>query len=167
MTRSEIRIIIKLARQYTYHLSQSFFQSFLLGFLAYLTFWIDITDFTDRFMGSLTALLVLASLMSTLTESLPKTSYFKVIDFWLLFFLLSTSLNIAVHILVDRFYQKELKEKNAKNVVQKWSNKVNPNIPSVEVPDNIYDKLPKGDKSNDFIPIQAVQGVSNSLFQQD
>ena len=118
VTRSEIRIVIKLARQYTYHLSQSFFQSFLLGFLAYLTFWIDITDFTDRFMGSLTALLVLASLMSTLTESLPKTSYFKVIDFWLLFFLLSTSLNIAVHILVDRFYQKELKEKNAKNVVQ-------------------------------------------------
>ena len=118
VTRSEIRIVIKLARQYTYHLSQSFFQSFLLGFLAYLTFWIDITDFTDRFMGSLTALLVLASLMSTLTESLPKTSYFKVIDFWLLFFLLSTSLNIAVHILVDRFYQKELKEKKSKNVVQ-------------------------------------------------
>ena len=118
VTRSEIRIVIKLARQYTYHLSQSFFQSFLLGFLAYLTFWIDIADFTDRFMGSLTALLVLASLMSTLTESLPKTSYFKVIDFWLLFFLLSTSLNIAVHILVDRFYQKELKEKKSKNVVQ-------------------------------------------------
>ena len=31
-----------------------------------------------RFMGSLTALLVLASLMSTLTTQLPKTSYFKV-----------------------------------------------------------------------------------------
>ena len=78
VTRSEIEITINLARQYTYHLSQSFFQSWLLGFLAYLTFWIDIQDFTDRFMGSLTALLVLASLMSTLTESLPKTSYFKV-----------------------------------------------------------------------------------------
>ena len=78
-TRSEIRIVINLARQYTYHLSQSFFQSWLLGFLAYLTFWININDFTDRFMGSLTALLVLASLMSTLTESLPKTSYFKVL----------------------------------------------------------------------------------------
>merc|ERR1719464_2720062 len=61
-TRSEIRIVINLARQYTYHLSQSFFQSWLLGFLAYLTFWININDFTDRFMGSLTALLVLASL---------------------------------------------------------------------------------------------------------
>ena len=49
VTRSEIRIIIKLARQYTYHLTQSFFQSFLLATLAYLTFWINISDFTDRF----------------------------------------------------------------------------------------------------------------------
>ena len=48
VTRSEIRIVINLARQYTYHLTQSFFQSFLLGTLAYLTFWIDISDFTDR-----------------------------------------------------------------------------------------------------------------------
>ena len=78
-TRSEVRIVIEFERQYTYHLSQSYFQSFLLGFLAYLTFWIDVSDFTDRFMGSLTALLVLASLMSSLTSQLPKTSYFKVI----------------------------------------------------------------------------------------
>ncbi len=117
-TRSEIRIVINLARQYTYHLSQSFFQSFLMGFLAYLTFWVDIQDFTDRFMGSLTALLVLASLMSTLTESLPKTSYFKIIDYWLLFFLVSTALNIAVHILVDRFYQAEQKKKDIKMITQ-------------------------------------------------
>ena len=49
VTRSEIRIVINLARQYTYHLTQSFFQSFLMGFLAYLTFWIDVSDFTDRY----------------------------------------------------------------------------------------------------------------------
>ena len=101
VTRSEVRIIIHLKRQYEYHLSQSYFQSFLLGVLAYLTFWIDVSNFSDRcidllpffsfrtsfaclssltfrFMGSLTCLLVLASLMSTLTSQLPKTSYFKV-----------------------------------------------------------------------------------------
>ncbi len=32
----------------------------------------------DRFMGALTALLVLAALMASLTSSLPDTSYFKV-----------------------------------------------------------------------------------------
>ncbi len=33
-----------------------------------------------RFMGALTALLVLAALMASLTSSLPDTSYFKVPD---------------------------------------------------------------------------------------
>ena len=42
---------------------------------------------------------------------------FQVIDFWLLFFLLSTSLNIAVHVLVDRFYQAELRLKDTKKIV--------------------------------------------------
>ena len=36
---------------------------------------------------------------------------------------------------------------------------------SVEVPENLYDKLPKGDKrSDDFIPIQAAQGVNFLIF---
>ena len=48
VTRSEVRIIIHLKRQYEYHLSQSYFQSFLLGVLAYLTFWIDVSNFSDR-----------------------------------------------------------------------------------------------------------------------
>ena len=185
VTRSEIQIIINLARQYTYHLSQSFFQSWLLGFLAYLTFWIDIQDFTDRFMGSLTALLVLASLMSTLTESLPKTSYFKVsnsiekskyfngnffvkvIDFWLLFWLISTSANIAVHILVDRFHQSEQKQKNLlKNVNTLWSTR-GAKITPVDLTD--LDKAaassPTGEKkaSQDYIPIAAAHGVSGSI----
>ena len=165
-TRSEIRIVINLARQYTYHLSQSFFQSWLLGFLAYLTFWININDFTDRFMGSLTALLVLASLMSTLTESLPKTSYYKVIDFWLLFFLLSTSLNIAVHVLVDRFYQAELRLKDTKKIVDKWSQNTwgsgETQITPVSVA--ISERIPspnkdgKKESSHQYIPRAAAQG---------
>ena len=48
---------------------------------------------------------------------LAKESIFQIIDYWLLFFLMSTSLNIAVHILVDRFYQNEQKaEKMASTV---------------------------------------------------
>ena len=48
-TRSEVEVYIKLSRQYLYHVTQSFFQSWLLGFLAYLTFWVDLEDFNDRY----------------------------------------------------------------------------------------------------------------------
>ena len=71
-------------------------------------------------MGSLTALLVLAQLMSSLTKSLPKTSYYKVIDYWLLFFLLSTSGNIAVHVLVDKYFQAEERTKSSQSIANVW-----------------------------------------------
>jgi hypothetical protein len=50
---------------------------------------------------------------------------FQVIDFWLLFFLLSTSGNIAVHILVDRYYQSEQKKRDTTDIVKvKFQQKV-------------------------------------------
>ena len=49
-TRSEVEIYMKLSRQSLYHVTQSFFQSWLLGFLAYLTFWVDMEDFNDRWL---------------------------------------------------------------------------------------------------------------------
>lgn len=117
VTRSEIWVLVEFARQYGYHLSQSFFQSFLLGFLACLTFWIDIDDFNDRFMGSLTCLLVLASLMASMTSALPNTSYFKAIDVWLLYFMLSTSVNIAMHILIDKMRLRELTQTYSQDIM--------------------------------------------------
>ena len=50
--------------------------------------------------------------------TLVKESIFQIIDYWLLFFLMSTSLNIAVHILVDRFYQNEQKAEEMASTVR-------------------------------------------------
>ena len=46
----------------------------------------------------------------------------QIIDYWLLFFLITTSLNIAVHIVIDHFHRSEkaLLEK----VVEKWKEHV-------------------------------------------
>lgn len=39
------------------------------------------------------------------------------VDYWLLFFMIETSLNIAVHILVDKVYQKEKKHRGSPNKI--------------------------------------------------
>ena len=64
-------------RLYGHHLITTFFQSFLLWALAYLTLFIHEEDFSNRFMGAVTALLVLAALLSSIGDILPKTAYFK------------------------------------------------------------------------------------------
>ena len=45
---------VRLARLWLQPIATTFFQSFLLWFVAYCTLYIDITDFTNRFMGALT-----------------------------------------------------------------------------------------------------------------
>ncbi|XP_023326611.1 glycine receptor subunit alpha-2 [Eurytemora carolleeae] len=117
--RSTQRLVILFERDYFYYMTQSFLTTFVLGMLAYSTFFINIDDFNDRFMGSLTALLVLATLTSVYTADLPKTSYFKVIDIWLQFFVISTAVNISVHVIVDNLRKKETKENDELGKFQK------------------------------------------------
>ena len=98
---------MQLKRLYMLTLETTFFQSFLLWFIAYFTLFINISDFTNRFMGALTALLVLAALLSSINASLPKTAYFKHIDIWFFFFVINISFIIFIHITVDVLVNRE------------------------------------------------------------
>ena len=92
---------MKLKRLYVQSLTTTFFQSFLLWLISYCTLFIDINDFSDRFMGALTSLLVLAALLSSINSSLPQTAYFKHIDIWFAFFVINISAMVFVHIFID------------------------------------------------------------------
>ncbi len=52
-------------------------------------------------MGALTSLLVLASLLASIEENLPKTSYFKKIDVWFMGYIIFIFVIIVFHICVD------------------------------------------------------------------
>lgn len=54
-------------------------------------------------MTALTALLVLATLFTQVSQSLPKTSYFKVVDIWLLFCIIVIFLIILFHSIIDAY----------------------------------------------------------------
>ena len=50
------------------------------------------------------------------------TLHSKIIDYWLLFFLVTTCLNIAVHIVIDHFHRKE--KRVVEKAVETWKNHV-------------------------------------------
>ena len=56
-------------------------------------------------MTALTALLVLATLFTQVSASLPKTSYFKMVDIWLLFCIITIFLIIIFHAIIDSYVE--------------------------------------------------------------
>lgn len=64
-------------RLVVYFLLNVFLQSFLLVMTGYMSLFFHVSRFSDRVMVALTVMLVMASLQSSVQDSLPKTAYFK------------------------------------------------------------------------------------------
>ena len=98
---------IYMSRNYMNQMIAVYLPTLLLWFLCYSTNFIDIDNFGDRFMGTITALLVLVSLMDSVNEHLPRTSYFKYIDIWFLWYLLNVLFIILHHVVLSHIEHKE------------------------------------------------------------
>ena len=96
--RTGFNLTLMMERVYTDQLITAFFPTALLWILAYGTLFITLDDFSDRIMVSVTALLVLAALLSSINSSLPDTSYFKYIDLWFMFYTTKIFLITVFHI---------------------------------------------------------------------
>ena len=99
-----------MSRKYTNQMISIFMPSWLIWFVAYLSFFISLENFNNRFMGSLTSLLVLCSLLTAMTNTLPKTSYFKFVDFWFLWYISNSIVMISCHVLIDYLSKKRKSE---------------------------------------------------------
>ncbi|XP_066973762.1 uncharacterized protein [Macrobrachium rosenbergii] len=80
-----------------YFLSSTYLPTFIVTVIGYMTFFFPVSDFSDRFIVSLTGLLVEAAFFMQTSSSIPQTAYIKMIDIWFMFcivyfFLLMTAL---------------------------------------------------------------------------
>ena len=114
---STFSFTIELKRNYMHQMFATYFPTFLLWLLTYATLYIDVDDFDNRFQGSVTAMLVLAALLNSITNSLPRTSYLKLIDLWFFWHTIAIFSVIMFHILLAkvqksdhyRIYEKDMR----------------------------------------------------------
>ena len=92
---------VKMKRHWMNQVINVIFPTWLLFLLAYSTIFINLDNFNNRFMGSLTSLLVLTSLIGAINSGLPKTSYLKCIDYWFIWYITMIFLIIIHHVLLD------------------------------------------------------------------
>ena len=95
---------IKLRRSSGYGIKVIMIPSTILWMLAYLTLCLDVEDFTNRNRISVTVLLCLTSFFGTLLNKtdFPKTTEFKYIDLWFLWYLTNVFLINCHHLLIDK-----------------------------------------------------------------
>ncbi|XP_068236921.1 uncharacterized protein [Palaemon carinicauda] len=98
---SSVYILVPLGRQSGYAILNIYIPTFVLLVISYITLFVRTDMFDVRMMGGLTVQLVIATLFSQVSESLPKTSYFKMVDVWLLFCIGITFLIIIFHTIID------------------------------------------------------------------
>ncbi|XP_071514440.1 uncharacterized protein [Panulirus ornatus] len=118
-TFSEAYVKVPLTRLYGYAMVNIFLPSILLLVISYVTLFFSEEVFETRMMASLTNLLVMATLFTQTSASLPKTSYFKMVDVWLLMCIALIFLIVILHALID--YLLRLQDINGTTQVLKVS----------------------------------------------
>ena len=104
-------INIPMQRKFTNQLINTFIPTLVLWFFGYSTLFIDMSDFSDRYMGAGTSLLVIVTLLGAISGDLPHTSYMKHIDIWFLWHNMSILSILIYHIILNRLctYVEDLK----------------------------------------------------------
>ncbi|KAK4314330.1 hypothetical protein Pmani_014362 [Petrolisthes manimaculis] len=100
-TYSEVWVRIPLTRRYGYAILNIYLPTLVLLIVSYITLFFRPKIFDTRMMAALTVQLVIATLFSQVSSSLPKTAYFKMVDVWLIFCIGITFLTIIFHLVVD------------------------------------------------------------------
>ncbi|XP_071516802.1 LOW QUALITY PROTEIN: uncharacterized protein [Panulirus ornatus] len=98
---SEMRVRIPLTRRAGYAILNIYTPSLILLVISYVSLFFRPHIFEVRVMTTLTSLLVLATLFTQVSASLPKTSYFKMVDVWLLFCIVMSFIIIIFHAIID------------------------------------------------------------------
>nr|XP_027236294.1 glutamate-gated chloride channel alpha-like [Penaeus vannamei] len=96
-----LRVDVRFYRRFVYYLLTLYIPSALLMIIAYASLFFNPLDFNSRIVVALTALLVLSSLFTQTSNSLPKTSYFKMVDVWFFFSIVIIFLVVLLQTVID------------------------------------------------------------------
>ncbi|XP_064113370.1 uncharacterized protein LOC135220010 isoform X2 [Macrobrachium nipponense] len=107
---STVEVQIRFRRRYGFYMLTLYIPTTFLIITAYATFFFNPYDFNSRIQVALTSLLVLSSLYTQTSNSLPKTSYFKLVDIWLFFSIVMIFIVVLLQTLIDFSEQAEFNE---------------------------------------------------------
>ena len=110
-TDQELVLCILIKRSHADQIVSIFCPTMLFWVLAYFTMFLDVDDISNRSRTSVTLLLVLIALLQTVKKDFPKTTYYKFVDMWFLWYVFNIFLISLYHIILPRI-RSSLREAN-------------------------------------------------------
>jgi len=107
---STASVLVKFRRLRMYYYLNVFIQTVLLMCVGFFSLAFPVDSFSDRVATALTVMLVITCSQQLISDSLPKTSYLKTIDYFLLVSLQSQIMVMLFHTYIHWFCQGELTE---------------------------------------------------------
>ena len=108
--KSAVVVEVTLGRRLLGIFLTIFFPTILLNIIGYATNYFKEFFFEAVITVNLTSMLVLSTMFISISNSLPKTSYMKMVDVWLLFNLLYPFLVVLLHTYMDTLRSEEGEE---------------------------------------------------------
>ena len=101
-TDQELVLCIFIKRSHADQLVSIFCPTMLFWVLAYFTMFLDVDDISNRSRTSVTLLLVLIALLQTVKKDFPKTTYYKFVDMWFLWYVFNIFIISICHIILPK-----------------------------------------------------------------
>ncbi len=113
---SRLHVDIKLKRIISYHLTNTYLPTITLLIIAEVTLQFDESKTKLSAVLSLTIMLVMYTMYQSISASLVKTAYMKMIDYWLLFCLLTP----FVIFMIEIYWLLLKRAKGIKEITKGW-----------------------------------------------
>ncbi|KAF2368337.1 Pentraxin-related [Trinorchestia longiramus] len=101
---SKLIATVKMEHLFANEMVTIFVPTALINMIGFATFFYKWFDFQNRTMISLTSLLVLSTFFSQVSDTLPATSYLKLVDFWFLVSIIYCFTIIMTHVVIEYFH---------------------------------------------------------------
>jgi hypothetical protein len=119
---SMVQVELKFQRKIMYHLANTFLPTISLLVLVEITLFFDRSKLDMAVTLSLTIMLVIYTLYQSISQTIPKTAYLKLIDYWLIFCLLAP---FVIFIIESGWYLDQAKKSKAIiHPLKGWMNNV-------------------------------------------
>ncbi len=142
-----VQVELKFQRKIMYHLANTFLPTISLLVLVEITLFFDNSKLDMAVTLSLTIMLVMYTLYQSISQTIPKTAYLKLIDYWLIFCLLAP---FVIFIIESGWYLDQAKK--SKPIIQPLKGWIN----------NVETK--KQNSNSGRKPIQLIVLTSTAIF---